>query len=162
MSPYTITPDLNGEGLHVGIVRARFNEEIGLTELDSCVRELVELGVQEGDIMVVTVPGALELGVTLAHMEETGEFYALIALCAVIRGETYHFEIVSNESASAIARVALETGIPVINGVLTTENEDQADERASGKGKDCAQAAVEMANLLIALEPEPIDDEQDD
>jgi len=162
MSPYTITPDLNGEGLHIGIVRARFNEEIGLTELDTCVRELVELGVQEGDIMVVTVPGALEMGVTLAHMAETGEFDALIALGAVIRGETYHFEVVSNESANAISRVALETGIPVINGVLTTENEAQADERASGKGKDCAQAAVEMANLLIALEPEPIEDELDD
>src|SRR5690554_2059292 len=162
MSPYTITPDLNGEGLHIGIVRARFNEEIGLTELDTCVRELIELGVQEGDIMVVTVPGALEMGVTLAHMAETGEFDALIALGAVIRGETYHFEVVSNESANAISRVALETGIPVINGVLTTENEAQADERASGKGKDCAQAAVEMANLLIALEPEPIEDELDD
>lgn len=162
MSPYTITPDLNGEGLHIGIVRARFNEEVGLVELDACLRELVELGVQERDIIVVSVPGALELGVTLAHMAETGEFDALIALGAVIRGETYHFEVVSNESASAISRVALETGIPVINGVLTTENEAQADERAAGKGKDCAQAAVEMANLLMALEPEPFDDEFDD
>ncbi len=162
MSPYTITPDLNGEGLHIGIVRARFNEEIGLTELDACLLELVELGLQESDIMVVTVPGALELGITLAHMAETGEFDALIALGAVIRGETYHFEIVSNESATAIARVALETGVPVINGVLTTENEAQADARAAGKGKDCAQAAVEMANLLMALEPEPSDDEIED
>lgn len=162
MSPYTITPDLNGEGLHIGIVRARFNEEIGLTELDACLLELVELGLQESDIMVVTVPGALELGITLAHMAETGEFDALIALGAVIRGETYHFEIVSNESATAIARVALETGVPVINGVLTTEDEAQAEARAAGKGKDCAQAAVEMANLLIALEPEPSEDEIDD
>ncbi|MFW8566658.1 6,7-dimethyl-8-ribityllumazine synthase [Orrella sp. 11846] len=154
MSLYTITPDLNGEDLHIGIVRARFNEPIGLAQLDACVRELVELGVEEEDIMVVTVPGALELGVTLAHLAETGEFDALIALGAVIRGDTYHFEVVSNESASAISRVSLETGMPVINGVLTTEDFEQADERAEGKGRDCAQAAVEMSNLLIALEPE--------
>jgi len=161
MSPYTISPDLNGEGLHIGIVRARFNETVGLTELDACLLELQELGVDERDIMIVTVPGALELGLTLAQMAETLEFDALIALGAVIRGETYHFEIVSNESAAAISRVGLETGIPVINGVLTTENEAQADERASGKGRDCAQAAVEMANLIAALEPEVEDEDED-
>lgn len=162
MSPYTIAPDLNGEGLHIGIVRARFNETVGLTELDACLLELQELGVDERDIMIVTVPGALELGLTLAQMAETLEFDALIALGAVIRGETYHFEIVSNESAAAISRVGLETGIPVINGVLTTENEAQADERASGKGRDCAQVAVEMANLIAALEPETEDEDDDD
>jgi len=162
MSPYTISPDLNGEGLHVGIVRARFNETVGLTQLDSCLLELQELGVDERDIMIVSVPGALELGITLAQMAETREFDALIALGAVIRGETYHFELVSNESGAAITRVALETGIPVINGVLTTEDEAQADERASGKGRDCAQAAVEMANLIAALEPEDEDDFEDD
>ncbi len=161
MSPYTISPDLNGEGLHIGIVRARFNETVGLTELDACLLELQELGVDERDIMIVTVPGALELGLTLAQMAETLEFDALIALGAVIRGETYHFEIVSNESAAAISRVGLETGIPVINGVLTTENEAQADDRASGKGRDCAQAAVEMANLIAALEPETDDEDED-
>jgi 6,7-dimethyl-8-ribityllumazine synthase len=161
MSPYTISPDLNGEGLHIGIVRARFNETVGLTELDACLLELQELGVDERDIMIVTVPGALELGLTLAQMAETLEFDALIALGAVIRGETYHFEIVSNESAAAISRVGLETGIPVINGVLTTENEAQADDRASGKGRDCAQAAVEMANLIAALEPETDDEDGD-
>ena len=126
MSPYTLTPDMNGEGLHIGIVRARFNEDIGLIELDACLQELESLGVDERDIMVVTVPGALELGVTLARMAETFEFDALIALGAVIRGETYHFEIVSNESASAISRISLETGIPVANGVLTTETDEQA------------------------------------
>ena len=162
MSPYTISPDLNGEGLHIGIVRARFNETVGLTELDACLLELQELGVDERDIMIVTVPGALELGITLAQMAETLEFDALIALGAVIRGETYHFEIVSNESAAAISRVGLETGIPVINGVLTTENEAQADERASGKGRDCAQVAVEMANLIAALEPEAEDEHGED
>jgi 6,7-dimethyl-8-ribityllumazine synthase len=161
MSPYTLTPDMNGEGLHIGIVRARFNEDIGLIELDACLQELESLGVDERDIMVVTVPGALELGVTLARMAETFEFDALIALGAVIRGETYHFEIVSNESASAIARVALETGIPVANGVLTTETDEQAEARAADKGRDCAQCAVEMANLVAALEPEPDDEEED-
>ncbi|WP_397474798.1 6,7-dimethyl-8-ribityllumazine synthase [Pusillimonas sp.] len=161
MNPYTLTPDLNGEGLHLGIVRARFNEEIGLAELDACLAELAELGVDERDVMVVTVPGALEMGVALAQMAETFEFDALIALGAVVRGETYHFEIVSNESAAAISRVALETGIPVANGVLTTETEEQANARAAEKGRDCARTAVEMANLAAALEPE-IDDEDDD
>ncbi len=162
MSPYTLTPDMNGEGLHIGIVRARFNEDIGLIELDACLQELESLGVDERDIMVVSVPGALELGVTLARMAETFEFDALIALGAVIRGETYHFEIVSNESASAISRISLETGIPVANGVLTTETDEQAEVRAADKGRDCAQCAVEMANLVAALEPEADEDEEDE
>jgi len=162
MSPYTISPDLNGEGLHIGIVRARFNEAVGLAELDTCLGELEALGLDERDIMVISVPGALELGTTLAQMAETGEFDALIGLGAVIRGETYHFEIVSNESAAAMSRVALEMGVPVINGVLTTEDEAQAHERAAGKGRDCAQAAVEMANLMAALEPEQADTEDDE
>jgi 6,7-dimethyl-8-ribityllumazine synthase len=153
---------MNGEGLHIGIVRARFNEDIGLIELDACLQELESLGVDERDIMVVTVPGALELGVTLARMAETFEFDALIALGAVIRGETYHFEIVSNESASAISRMSLETGIPVANGVLTTETDEQAEVRAADKGRDCAQCAVEMANLVAALEPEADEDEEDE
>ncbi|NLY26917.1 MAG: 6,7-dimethyl-8-ribityllumazine synthase [Alcaligenaceae bacterium] len=161
MKPYSVAPDLNGEGLHIGIVRARFNEEIGMAELEACLAELAELGVDERDVMVVTVPGALELGVTLAQMAETFEFDALIALGAVIRGETYHFEVVSNESASAISRVSLETGIPVANGVLTTETDEQAQVRAAQKGRDCAQAAVEMANLMAALEPEAEDDDYD-
>ena len=158
MSPFTLEPDMNGDGLHIGIVRARFNEEIGLIELDTCLQELEALGVDERNIMVITVPGALELGVTLARMAESYEFDALIALGAVIRGETYHFEIVSNESASAIARVALETGIPVANGVLTTDTDEQAEERAAENGADCARCAVEMANLVAALEPEEDDE----
>lgn len=112
MNPYILTPDLNGEGLHIGIVRARFNEEIGQAQLQACLEELGKLGVDERDVMVVSVPGALELGVALARMAESYEFDALIALGAVIRGETYHFEVVSNESAAAISRIALETGIP--------------------------------------------------
>ena len=126
-------PDLNGEGLHIGIVRARFNEEIGQAELEACLKELAELGVDERDVMVATVPGALELGVALSHMAETFEFDALIALGAVIRGETYHFEVVSNEMATAITRISLETGIPIANGVLTVDTDEQAQARA-GKG----------------------------
>ena len=162
MTPYTLFPDMKGEGLHIGVVRARFNENIGMTELDACLAELAELGVDERDVMVVTVPGALELGLTLAKMAETYEFDALIALGAVIRGETYHFELVSNESGAAITRVALETGIPVINGVLTTETDEQAEVRAADKGRDCARAAVEMANLVAALEPEADDEDYED
>ena len=162
MTPYTLFPDMNGEGLHIGVVRARFNENIGMAELDACLAELAEMGVDERDVMVVTVPGALELGLTLAKMAETYEFDALIALGAVIRGETYHFELVSNESGAAITRVALETGIPVINGVLTTETDEQAEVRAADKGRDCARAAVEMANLVAALEPEADDEDYED
>jgi len=162
MNPYTMTPDLNGEGLHICIVRSRFNENIGEQELQACLEELGKLGVDERDIMVVSVPGALELGVTLAQLAHTGEFDALIALGAVIRGETYHFEVVSNESAAAITRVSLETGIPIANGVLTTDTEEQALERAATKGRDCAQAAVEMANLLATLEPEEDDEDFDE
>ena len=160
MNPYTLSPDLNGEGLHIGIVRARFNESIGKAELDACLAELAQLGVDERDVMLVSVPGALELGVTLAQMAETFEFDALIALGAVIRGETYHFELVANESGSAMSRVSLETGIPVANGVLTADTLEQAQARAAGKGRDCARTAVEMANLVAALEPESDDDDE--
>jgi len=162
MNPYILEPDLDGEGLHIGIVRARFNESIGQAELDACLTRLAELGVDERDVMVVTVPGALEIGIAVARMAETGEFDALIALGAVVRGETYHFEIVSNEMATAISRVSLETGVPVANGVLTTENDGQAEARAAEKGSDCAAVAVEMANLVAALEPEDEDDEDED
>jgi len=162
MNPYIIAPDLNGEGLHIGIVRARFNENIGLAELAACLETLGELGVDERDVMVVTVPGALEIGSVLASLADSGEFDALIALGAVIRGETYHFEIVSNESAAAITRVALETGVPVANGVLTTDTDAQAEARAEEKGRDCARVAVEMANLVAALQPEADDEDDED
>jgi 6,7-dimethyl-8-ribityllumazine synthase len=156
-----LDPDFNGEGLHIGIVRARFNEEIGQAELAACLAELGRLGVDERDIMVASVPGALELGVALSHMAETFEFDALIALGAVIRGETYHFEVVSNEMAAAISRISLQTGIPVANGVLTVDTVEQAQARAMDKGRDCARVAVEMANLVAALDPEE-DGEDDD
>lgn len=164
MKPYFVEPDLNGEGLHIGIVRARFNEEIGLAQQEACLAELIKLGVDPQDITVITVPGALEVGVTVIQMAETTEFDALIVLGAVVRGETYHFEVVSNESASAIARVSIGTGLPIANGILTVENEAQAEERVAEKGRDCAQAAVEMANLLALLEPsdEDFDDEDEE
>lgn len=164
MKPYFVEPDLNGEGLHIGIIRARFNEEIGLAQQQACIEELIALGVDAQDITVFSVPGALEVGVAAIQMAETTEFDALIALGAVVRGETYHFEVVSNESASAIARVSIGTGLPIANGILTVENEEQANARAVEKGKDCARAAVEMANLLSLLEPsdDDFDDEEDD
>lgn len=159
MKPYTLAPDLRGEDLHIGIVCARFNEEIMYAELDACLAQLDELGVDERNIMVVTVPGALEIGLALQEMAVTYEFDALIALGCVIRGETYHFELVSNESGAAITKVSLKYSIPVANGVLTTENDEQAQVRAAEKGQDCALCAVEMANLLVALDPEDPDDE---
>ena len=162
MKPYTLAPDRNGEGLHIGIVCARFNDEIGIKELDACLAQLGELGVDESQIMVVSVAGALELGLALQQMALSYEFDALIALGAVIRGETYHFEIVSNESAAAITSVSLDMNIPIANGVLTCETEEQAEERAAVKGADCAVVAVEMANLAEALIPEMDEDEYDD
>lgn len=144
--------DLEGEGLRVGIVQARFNEQVGSAQRQACVAELIALGVDQSDILITTVPGALEIPLILAQLAETGQFDALIALGAVIRGETYHFEVVSNESAAGISRVALEFHIPVANGVLTVENDEQAMVRAADKGRDCAQVAVEMANLLFAID----------
>ena len=146
-------PAMRGEGLRIGIVWSRFNEEIVRRELTACDKQLVELGVAAGDIDVVSVPGALEIPLALQALafgrRGFGRRYdALIALGAVIRGETYHFEVVSNESARGILDVQLETGIPVANGVLTTENEAQAAERAPVKGAEAARVAVEMANTL--------------
>lgn len=144
--------DLEGEGLRVAIVQARFNEPVGEAQREACVAELAALGVDLSDIYLATVPGALEIPLTLSQLAETGRFDALIALGAVIRGETYHFEVVSNESAAGISRVALEFHIPVANGVLTVDTDAQAMARASEKGKDCARCAVEMANLLFAID----------
>ena len=142
---------LSGEGLRVGVVVGRFNEKVGEALLAGCTAELARLGVNASAIRVVTVPGALEIPLALQKLANTGKFDALIALGAVIRGETYHFEIVSNESASGITTVALDSGVPIANGILTTENEAQAMARVAQKGVDCAQAAVEMANLMKQL-----------
>jgi 6,7-dimethyl-8-ribityllumazine synthase len=146
----TIEPNQSGAGLRVAIVRARFNERVGSALLKACLAKLRELGVQETDITVCSVPGALEVPLTLKELAATGRFDAMVALGAVIRGETYHFEIVSNESSAGIMRVQLDSGIPIANGILTTENDAQADARSTVKGAECAEAAVEMANLLRA------------
>jgi len=138
----------DGAGLRIGIVAARFSADITDGLLAGCTAELARLGVSNADILIATVPGALELPLVLQTMAESGDYDALIALGAVIRGETYHFEIVSNESARGIMNVQLETGVPIANGVLTTENDEQAEVRMMQKGADCAAAAVEMANLL--------------
>ena len=144
--------DLNGEDLRIGIVMSRFNIDVGEGLLGACTAELMKRGVQESGMLLVTVPGALEIPLTLQKMALTDQFDALIALGAVIRGETYHFEIVSNQSASGLAAVQLDTGIPVANGILTTETDDQALARMSEKGTEAAQVAIEMANLLRELE----------
>jgi 6,7-dimethyl-8-ribityllumazine synthase len=147
-------PDLNGAGLRIGIVAGRFNQQIGERLLASCTEELARHGVRESDIRVITVPGALEIPLALQRMANTGKYDALIALGAVIRGETYHFEVVANESASGITSVALDSGVPVANGVLTTNDEKQALARVSEKGADCARVAIEMARLLKSLDAE--------
>jgi 6,7-dimethyl-8-ribityllumazine synthase len=110
------------------------------------------LGVEDEDILLVTVPGALEIPLALQKMAQSGQFDALIALGAVVRGETYHFELVSNESGAGITRVGLDFGLPVANAVLTTETEEQAEVRMAGKGADAARVAVEMANMVVAME----------
>jgi 6,7-dimethyl-8-ribityllumazine synthase len=150
-------PPPRGEGLHIGIVWSRFNEEIVRELLTACDKQLVELGVEAADIDVVSVPGALEIPLVLQAMalERRGfasrRYDALIALGAVVRGETYHFEIVANESARGILDVQLETGVPVANGVLTSNTEEQARSRAAVKGAESARVAVEMANTLKAV-----------
>jgi 6,7-dimethyl-8-ribityllumazine synthase len=147
-----LEPDLSGGDLRIGIVMSRFNLEVSEGLLGACTAELMKCGVQESGMLLVTVPGALEISLALQKMALTDQFDALIALGAVIRGETYHFEIVSNQSASGLAAVQLDTGIPVANGILTTETDDQALARMSQKGAEAAQVAIEMANLLRELE----------
>ena len=144
-------PNLNGAGVRVGIVMARFNLDICEGLLSACTDELLALGVARGDIRIVTVPGALEIPLVLQTMARSAKYDALVALGAVVRGETYHFELVSNEMGAGVTRVGLDTGLPIANGVLTTENDDQAIARMREKGADCARAAVEMANLLKAV-----------
>ena len=142
---------LDGKELVIGIVQARFNESITNALAEACRAELVRLGVQAKDIDHVFVPGALEVPVALQAMAEKGGYDALVALGCVIRGETYHFELVANESAAGVSRVALDYQLPVANAILTTENLEQAVARQTDKGRDAAQVAVEMANLLEAL-----------
>lgn len=147
-----IASNIQGEGLRVGIVLSRFNAAIGDGLLAGALRALREAGVDDDDITVVSVPGALESPLALQRLAQTGDYDALVALGAVIRGETYHFEIVANESAAGISSVQLEFGIPIGNGVLTCETDAQAMARMDTKGLEAAQAALEMANLIVRIE----------
>jgi 6,7-dimethyl-8-ribityllumazine synthase len=148
---YEYESDLDGRGLSVGIVMSRFNPDACEGLLAACVAELARLGVAAGDVEIATVPGALEIPLALQTLAQTGRFDALVALGAVIRGDTYHFEVVSNDSCRAVMEVQLDSGVPVANGILTCEDDDQALARTRQKGTDCAQAAVEMARLMRAI-----------
>jgi 6,7-dimethyl-8-ribityllumazine synthase len=139
---------LRGEGLSIGIVRARFNDDITSALAQACITELLALGVEADDIRHVTVPGALEVPVALKALAATEDHDALVALGCIIRGETYHFELVANESGAGVSRVGLDHGLPIANAILTVENEAQAWARVEEKGRDAARVAVEMANLL--------------
>ncbi|OGA20923.1 MAG: 6,7-dimethyl-8-ribityllumazine synthase [Betaproteobacteria bacterium RIFCSPLOWO2_02_FULL_67_26] len=147
-----LDPGLDGKGLRIGIVLSRFNQDVGEGLLSACTAALAKQGVRASDLLIVSVPGALEVPLALQKLANTGKYDALVALGAVIRGDTYHFEVVANESASGITTVALDSGVPVANGILTTNDEDEALARMSQKGADCALAAIEMANLLKRIE----------
>jgi len=143
--------DMNGSALHIGIVQARFNPEVTNALTLACLAELKALKVSETHIHHVTVPGALEVPVALQALAQTQRFDALIALGCIIRGETYHFELVANESGSAITQLALDHGLPIANAILTTEDLPQAVARQTDKGRDAARVAVEMALLMQSL-----------
>ena len=142
---------LDGTGLRIGIVQARFNADITDALAEACLAELAALGVADHHIDHVVVPGALEVPVTLQALARRGRYDALIALGCIIRGETYHFELVANESGACVSRVALDHGLPIANAILTTENLEQAVARQTDKGRDAARVAVEMARLLAQL-----------
>ena len=146
-----LASSLSGNGLHIGLVQSRFNEPIVNQMVSACASELIRLGVSETNIDHVSVPGALEIPLALQTMAMTNNYDALIAIGAVIRGETYHFEVVSNESCRGVTDVSLETGTPIANGILTVNTDAEALARVAEKGADCAKVAVEMANLLNTL-----------
>jgi 6,7-dimethyl-8-ribityllumazine synthase len=146
-----ISRNIDGKGLRIGIVQSRFNSTVCEGLLASCRGQLAKQGVREEDITLTTVPGALEIPLVLQHMAQTHKFDALIALGAVIRGDTYHFEIVSNESARGVGEVQLHAGVPIANAILTTETDEQAEDRMNVKGAEAALVAIEMVNLLKAI-----------
>ena len=143
--------DLDGTGLSIGIVMARFNIDVGEGLLAACTGELRKLGVSTGDILIATVPGALEIPGAIAMAAESGRYDGFVAIGVIIRGETYHFEVVSNESARGLLALTMD-GIAIGNGIITVENEAQALARASkhdkNKGGEAAVAAMRM--LAIA------------
>ena len=142
---------LSGKKLSIGIVQARFNESITNALAQACRQELLALGVEEKNIHHVKVPGALEIPSALQALAERDQYDALIALGCIIRGETYHFELVANESGASVSRLALDYQLPIANAILTVENVPQAEARQVDKGRDAARVAVEMANLLNEL-----------
>ena len=143
--------ELAGAGLRIGIVQARFNQPLTDRLVDTCRAELARLKVEDEDVTHCTVPGALEVPIALKAMADSGDFDALIALGCIIRGETYHFELVANESSAGVSRVSLDAQLPIANAILTTENMAQAVARQEEKGRDAARVAVEMANLMDSL-----------
>ena len=143
--------DLDGHDLVIGIVRARFNDAITSRMAEVCQAELLALGVAPKHVTVVTVPGALEVPIALKAMADQDDYDALVAIGCIIRGETYHFELVANESGAAVTRLSLDHKLPIANAVLTVENEAQAWARAEEKGRDAGRVAVEMAHLMKAL-----------
>ena len=146
-----IEKNLNGAGMRIGIVQSRFNPVICEGLLAACRAQLVQQGVRDADITLASVPGALEIPLVLQRMAQSGRFDALIALGAVIRGDTYHFEIVANESARGVSEVQLHNSLPIANAILTTDVDEQAEERMNTKGTEAALVAIEMANLLKEL-----------
>jgi 6,7-dimethyl-8-ribityllumazine synthase len=142
---------MNGKRLKIGIVQARFNAGITDALASACTAELLALGVSDKDITHVSVPGALEVPLALQAMAEKGSFDALVALGCIIRGETYHFELVANESGAGVTRIAMDYQLPIANAILTTEDMPQAVARQVEKGRDAARVAVEMANLLESI-----------
>ncbi|MET4578960.1 6,7-dimethyl-8-ribityllumazine synthase [Ottowia thiooxydans] len=144
-------PELDGSHLRIGIVRARFNDDVTSALQSACTAELAALKVPAENIKYVSVPGALEVPLALQALADSEKFDALIALGCIIRGETYHFELVANESGAGVTKVGLEHGIPIANAILTTENMAQAVARQVEKGRDAARVAVEMAQLLERL-----------
>ena len=146
-----IEKNLNGAGMRIGIVQSRFNPVVCEGLLAACRVQLVQQGVSDADITLASVPGALEIPLALQQMAMSKKFDALIALGAVIRGDTYHFEVVSNESARGVSEVQLHCGVPIANAILTTETDEQAEERMNIKGAEAALVAIEMANLQRKL-----------
>ncbi len=147
-----IEPKTSGANVRIGIVQSRFNPDVGKGLLAGALRALKEARVADERIALVTVPGALEAPLALQRLAQSGRFDALVVLGAVIRGETYHFDIVANESAAGVSSVALEFGIPIGNGILTCDSDAQANARMDQKGYDAVMAALELANLLPAID----------
>ena len=141
----------DGRDLRIGIVQARFNTALTDTLARACLAQLHAQGVAAKHIRHVTVPGALEIPIALQALAQSQDHDALIALGCIVRGETYHFELVANESAAGVSRVSLDSETPIANAILTVENMDQAWARAEDKGRDAARVAVEMANLMEDL-----------